>query len=150
MSSGSFECRSDLVFTFIFGFIVRHYLDEIKILFWRFVGLILKCRSRMGLRQIELIVGLSNWKRKGFGISIPFGSRLQHSALESQVGCNTLESGSHRRLQLLRKAIWSSIEMKSEFEGGVNHYLNVNSDRFQLISKQHLEFGSAPFSNDCA
>ena len=115
MSSGSFECRSDLVFTFIFGFIVRHYLDEIKILFWRFVGLILKCRSRMGLRQIELIVGLSNWKRKRFGISIRFGSWLRHSALESQVGCNTLEFGSHRRLQLLRKAIWPSIEMKSEF-----------------------------------
>ena len=95
MASGSFECRFDLVFTFIFGFTVRHYLDEMKILFWRFVGLILKCRSKMGLRQIELILEVSNWKRENFGTSIRFGLNLLHSALESQVGYNA-------SLQLLR------------------------------------------------
>ena len=32
--------------------------------------------------------------------------------------------------------------MKFEFEGGINHYLNVNLDWFHVVTKRHLGFGS--------
>ena len=89
MSNGSFELWSDLVFVFIFGYIVKHYLKEVKVRCQKFADIVQECRSQVGLQNIELIVGHSCWKRK--------------------------------------KLDW-----------------------FQLISKQHLEFGSAPFPTDCA
>ena len=96
----------------------------------------------MGLRQIELIVELSNWKRKNLGTSIRSGFNLLHSALESQVGYNA-------SLQLLRKAIWLSFRRTKDSEGVDKHHLN-NLDWFQLSNTRHLEFGSVPFSPDCA
>ena len=39
MSSASFEFPFQLVITFIFGLVVGHYLGEIKILCWQFIGI---------------------------------------------------------------------------------------------------------------
>ena len=43
MSSGSFEFWFDLVFAFIFGFIVKHYLEEVKIPYQKFVEIVQEC-----------------------------------------------------------------------------------------------------------
>ena len=82
-------------------------------------------------------------------MSIRSGLGIQYSALESLIRCIKLECRSHRRLQLLRKALWSSFQINFEFKGGVNHYLNSRWIGFR-ITKQHLEFGSVSFSTDCA
>ena len=142
MSSGLFEFRSDLVFAFIFGYIVKHYLGELRVRCQKFVEIIQESWSRIGSWQSESFVGYSFWKIKRFSILIRFGLNLSRFALESQVGYNA-------RLQLLRKAIWLSFRRTKDSEGVDKHRLN-NLDWFQLSNKQHLEFGSVPFSPDCA
>ena len=44
-----------------------------KIIFWKFVKIIQKCWSQMGLQRIELFVEHSVWKINRSGISIQFG-----------------------------------------------------------------------------
>jgi len=134
MSSASFKFPSQLVATFIFGLVVGQYLGEIKILCRQFIGKCRRSQFQIGSRRSETINGHSFWKIKG---------QLLHFALESQVGYNT-------SLQLLRKASWSLCRRIKDSEGGDKQHLN-KSDLFQFIPKQHLEFGSTPFSTtDCA
>ena len=142
MSSASFEFPFHLVIGFIVGFIVKHYLEEMRARCQKFVEIVQECWSRIGSRQTESFVGYSFWKTKRFGIIICFGLNLSRSALKSQVGYNA-------SLQLLRKAIWLSFRRTKDSEGVDKHRLN-NLDWFQLSNTRHLEFGSVPFSPDCA